>query len=111
FPFGRRPQIQQQQPEPEDHDRYLQDHQRGVHGMGIPKRLRPGLSTRGLADTIFKNCDTDLPLVFVTTPLGLWYFSGRLTQGSSFLATLGFEPESLWDWVLLSAAGPPAPRP
>src|SRR2546430_511740 len=23
--------------------------------------------------------------------------SGRLTQGSSFLATLGFGPESLWD--------------
>jgi len=31
-----------------------------------------------------------------TTPLGLLVF-GSITQGSSFLATLGFKPESLWD--------------
>src|SRR5206468_12988396 len=30
------------------------------------------------------------------TPLGLFAF-GRVSQGSSFLATLGFESESLWD--------------
>ena len=30
------------------------------------------------------------------TPLGL-IFLGTITQGSSFLATLGFETESLWD--------------
>ena len=31
-----------------------------------------------------------------TTPLGL-SLSGAFFQGSSFLATLGFEPESRWD--------------
>ena len=31
-----------------------------------------------------------------TTPLGLWG-GGAFPQGSSFLATLGFEPESRWD--------------
>src|SRR2546430_336033 len=30
------------------------------------------------------------------TPLGLFVFR-HVPQGSSFLATLGFEPESLWD--------------
>ena len=30
------------------------------------------------------------------TPVGLFAF-GHVSQGSSFLATLGFEPESLWD--------------
>src|SRR5678815_2669170 len=33
----------------------------------------------------------------VATPLGLW-FCAPLTQGSSFLATLGFETQSRWDW-------------
>ncbi len=32
-----------------------------------------------------------------TTPLGLKKFWMTFTQGSSCLATLGFEPESLWD--------------
>jgi len=30
-------------------------------------------------------------------PVWVVIFSRRLTQGGSFLATLGFEPESLWD--------------
>ena len=30
-------------------------------------------------------------------PVGVVIFSQRLTQGGSFLATLGFEAESLWD--------------
>jgi hypothetical protein len=30
-------------------------------------------------------------------PVGVVIFSRRLTQGGSFLATLGFETESLWD--------------
>ena len=30
-------------------------------------------------------------------PVGVVIFSRRLTQGGSFLATLGFEAESLWD--------------
>ena len=33
---------------------------------------------------------------FASTPLGLWG-CGAFPQGSSFLATLGFEPESRWD--------------
>ena len=33
------------------------------------------------------------------TPLGLFAF-GHVSQGSSFLATLGFAPESLWDLSL-----------
>ncbi len=35
--------------------------------------------------------------VAATTPLGLKKFQTPFTQGGSFLATLGFEPESLWD--------------
>jgi len=31
-------------------------------------------------------------------PVGVVIFSRRLTQGGSFLATLGFETESLWDF-------------
>ena len=34
-----------------------------------------------------------------TTPLGLFGLAA-MSQGSSFLATLGFRPESLWDSVL-----------
>jgi hypothetical protein len=30
-------------------------------------------------------------------PFGVDWFLGGVTQGSSFLATLGFERESLWD--------------
>jgi len=33
------------------------------------------------------------------TPLGLFAL-GHVSQGSSFLATLGFEPESRWDSTL-----------
>jgi hypothetical protein len=34
-------------------------------------------------------------------PVGVVIFSRRLTQGGSFLATLGFEAESLWDsWTV-----------
>ena len=35
-------------------------------------------------------------LGFAATPLGLW-FTATVSQGSSCLATLGYEPESLWD--------------
>src|SRR6266699_4802796 len=31
-------------------------------------------------------------------PVGVEIFSERFTQGSSFVATLGFETQSLWDW-------------
>ena len=37
------------------------------------------------------------------TALRLNIFFGSLTQGSSFLATLGFEAESLWDSLLSTA--------
>src|SRR6266404_1937171 len=50
------------------------------------------------------------------TPLGLRTFSA-VTQGSSFLATLGFKPESRWDsspefpkWISLSPHLIPATR-
>ena len=33
----------------------------------------------------------------VATPLGL-LFCASFTQGSSFLASLGFRTQSLWDW-------------
>ena len=36
---------------------------------------------------------------WAATPLGLWA-GGAVSQGSSCLATLGFEPESLWDSAL-----------
>jgi hypothetical protein len=32
------------------------------------------------------------------TPLGLGEIIGRVTQGSSCLATLGFGTQSRWDW-------------
>ena len=37
--------------------------------------------------------------LWAATPLGL-FGCARISQGSSFLATLGFEPESLWDSIL-----------
>jgi len=50
-------------------------------------------------------------MVAATTPMGLGKFRTVFTQGSSFLATLGFGPESLWDsfatiafefWVMIN---------
>jgi hypothetical protein len=40
----------------------------------------------------------------IATPLGLFDF-GHVSQGSSCLATLGFEPESLWDSPLAFPQG------
>src|SRR5438093_13759215 len=38
------------------------------------------------------------------TPLGLKTTVGRLTQGSSFLASLGFVTQSRWDWGIAAIA-------
>src|SRR6266705_5933243 len=43
-----------------------------------------------------KLCTKDKPRESREPPTGLFAF-GHLSQGSSFLATLGFESESLWD--------------
>jgi hypothetical protein len=52
------------------------------------KSCRRDLNPNGVVARL--HCDK------ATTPLGLVPFVSS-TQGSSFLATLGFEPESLWD--------------
>jgi hypothetical protein len=45
------------------------------------------------------------------TPLGLKKISPTFTQGSSCLATLGFEPESLWDSSAVIVKIRAMPRP
>ena len=53
-------------------------------GMGA----KLGINPNGVAATV--------PTHVAATPLGLTV-TGRFSQGSSRLATLGFEPESRWD--------------
>jgi hypothetical protein len=36
-------------------------------------------------------------------PVGVGKVRATISQGSSFLATLGFEPKSLWDFPALSS--------
>ena len=70
----------------------------GLRGTSYPGTMPAGVST-----------PTGLRPVAVTAPQPRWgcAASVRITQGSSFLATLGFETESLWD----SHLEPPKVRP
>jgi hypothetical protein len=66
----------------------------GLRGTSYPGSLRVEFfNLNGVASPLHASA---------TTPLGLSAFD-KTSQGSSFLATLGFAPESLWD----SASVPP----
>ena len=68
----------------------------------IPKGLRPPAqgcdeeATLGHRPINDSNRNAVVAAV-ATTPLELGEFLAFVSQGSSFVATLGFEPESLWD--------------
>src|SRR5437016_6141078 len=61
---------------------------RGTSSPGV-RRRRKQQPQRG--------CDPQCTFTKAETPLG-FCLSDPLPQGRSFLATLGFETQSLWDW-------------
>src|SRR5258706_348255 len=72
--------------------------------LRIPKGFRLKAQGWRAAPTLGRRCHMAQPQRgcgttqrAVATPLGVETHSGPISQGSSFLATLGFVPESLWD--------------
>ena len=63
---------------------------------GLRAASYPGTSGRGGGQPQ-RGCGLGLSVWGAATPLGLTQNLARPTQGSSLLATLGFETESLWD--------------
>jgi hypothetical protein len=71
----------------------------GRHLMpsGKTNRAAPSEKVHILETTTPTGCDLRCAFSRGGTPLG-FCLSDPLAQGSSFLATLGFGTQSLWDW-------------
>src|SRR5678815_2986379 len=63
----------------------------------VARNELPWVSKRRAKQQPQRGCDSRCTFTKAETPLG-FCLSDQVPQGSSFLATLGFGTQSLWDW-------------